>query len=108
MSEMSQMSQLLTLDPSGDKGCTPAPNPWKPPRGRIVVIINNTEHDQTLSKIEPGCLTRPGHGTVTSITIGSNSNNPWIGRAGSNSGTYEYDDGDPSKLAPRIGTIDPS
>jgi hypothetical protein len=104
-----QMSDTLILRSNGEYGCTPDPDPWKPPKGSDVKILNASGSVQTLSNITPGCLTRRGGGTVTTITIEPDTENPWTGRAGSTRGTYTYDDGeDGAKLAPRSGTIDPS
>lgn len=96
------MSNTLTLDPSGSGGCTPSPDPWRPPKGGAVTIVNNSGYEQTLASITPGLLT-PAPGNAITVTTTAN----WEGRVGNSRGTYVYDDGNPEK-EPREGTIDPS
>lgn len=105
------MSNTLTLNSSGNSGCTLDQNPWTPTNGADVTIINDSGHTQTLANITNGCLVQTGQGggPVTSITL--DHNDRWNGRAGglSNRGSYNYDDGVESpKRDMRSGTIDPS
>lgn len=90
----------LTLCPSGDGGCVPDKDPWICDPGRVQ-IINNTEVTQELTNVTNGVLAPAPQKTVSVPTTG------WIGAAGSNKGTYIYDDGLPV-AGPRTGTIDPS
>jgi hypothetical protein len=96
------MSHTLTLKASGNKGCTPSEDPWKPRRGRAVTIVNKSGYEQTLASITAGLLT-PAPGNAITVTTTEN----WEGTVGRSAGTYVYNDGKAAK-EPRNGTIDPS
>jgi hypothetical protein len=93
-------SNTLTLNASGSGGCTPNKDPWRPAPGPVE-ILNKSGFEQTLTNVTKGVLAPAPHRIVTVPTEG------WPGTAGSNKGTYIYDDGFP-EAGPRTGTIDPS
>lgn len=99
------MSNTLTLNASGNGGCTPDQDPWTPTKGANVSIYNGSGAHQNLTNFTNGCLVTQAGGTVTSISL--DNAQTWQGKAGSARGTYTYDDG-LADLGTRNGTIDPS
>ena len=98
---MSDTSNTLTLLPSGDKGCIPDLDPWKPHKSGKVNIVNKSGFEQTLSNISKGLLSPSPHDTIIVPLEG------WAGTAGRKKGTYQYEDGLEIEGV-RNGTIDPT
>lgn len=99
---MSDKSHTLTLTASGVKGCEPDHNPWRPPKGSRVKIINDSGFEQTLTHISKGLLNPSPHDSVVIP-----ANGEWSGTVGQQDGSYQYEDG-LKAMGVRDGTIDPS
>jgi hypothetical protein len=98
-------TQTLVLNPSGDGGCSPDPDPWCPGDvngTRDVEIDNQSGYPQKLWNIASGLLNPAPGGEINIAKDGK-----WNGTVGHTEGTYTYDDGE-SSAGPRNGTIDPS
>jgi hypothetical protein len=108
MSRTKDIYYLVLLPSECAGGCVPDEDPWRPPAGSKIRILNKSKFKQDLTNFTKDCIETKKGNPKKSLTL--DHNECWEGKAGKKgvNGEYQFDDKCPGPLGVRSGQIDPS